>query len=292
MFDTLYQIRYAECDLFGHLNHTGYFDYLQEGLLQAGEASGYGMERLRDEGYLPTITAASLEYLRPLFFRQRIRLLPSLIECGRYSCRLGIAFVPEGEDKPAARGEAELLLARAGEPQPLPEVLHDRLCTLPAAADRVGLCLPDDTGRLPEEYSFRTERRVTSADTNPSGLMNMTAGISFFEDCGLSQCNSVGWPFTRMAEENIGIVARKYTVRYLKPLPMDSHVTVRTWLHSPRGVGIERHYSMVREGETTPGTLAHCLWIFFDPARQRPMRMPEPFIRDFGHLIVPARTTT
>ena len=288
MHDDLYRIRYAECDLFGHLNHTGYFDYLQEGLLAVAETLGFGRAYMGQNGYLPLITAASLEYLRPLFFRQRLRLLPSIVEAGRCSCRLDITLQSTGEGGPAARCEAEVVLTRAGEPALIPIDVAEGLATLPPAPGRLGLALPDRTGTLAEACSYTTTRRITSRDTNPSGLLSMAAGISFFEDCGLQQCHSVGWPFSRMAAEGIGIVSRRYTVRFLKPLPMDSRLTVRTWLHSPRGVSIQRDYSMTLEDDSHPAVLAHCSWIFFDLHRQRPMRIPEVFHRDFSGLICPS----
>ena len=285
MQETVYKIRYAECDLFGHLNHTSYFDYLQEGLLAAAGLLGYSIERLHSDGLEPRFTGATVEYLKPLRFAQKIRLGISLVDCGRYSCRLQIALIPDNEEKPAARTEAELIFIRNDNPAPIPEAVRNGLFSFPPAAGRVGLDLPDSIGHLPEQFSFSTNRRVTNANTNPNGLLNMTAGVSFFEDCGLQQCNSVGWPFSRMAEEGIGIVARKYTLRYLLPLPMDSRVKVTTWLSTPKGVSIDRHYTMKEESTGKPACLAHCRWIFFDLKRQRPMRIPQAFDRDFGHLI-------
>jgi len=288
MDENIYQIRYSECDLFGHLNHTSYFDYLQEGLLAIGATLGYNPESLTYKGLLPRFSGAAVKYLQPLHAAQKIRLQSSLVACGRYSCRFQVALLPIDAENPASITEAELIFIKEDNPVPIPEDAKKRLLAMPPAVRRLGLSLPDNIGRLPEKYSFTTKRRVTNANTNPTGLLNMTAGVSFFEDCGLQQCNSVNWPFTRMAREGIGIMSRKYTVRYLIPVPMDSRLTIRTWLTSPKGASIDRHYTMTVKGKKCPATLAHCQWIFFDLKRQRPMRIPEAFSRDFKALIYTA----
>ncbi len=66
IFETRLKVRSYECDSYGHVNNAVYLNYLEYGRMEALEAMGITLERLkREAGALVVIRRIHIEYFHP-----------------------------------------------------------------------------------------------------------------------------------------------------------------------------------------------------------------------------------
>ena len=58
-----FQVRFYECDAYGHVNHSNYFRYMQEAAFAASDAAGFPDEEYQRLGVIWLIRDTEVEYL-------------------------------------------------------------------------------------------------------------------------------------------------------------------------------------------------------------------------------------
>ncbi len=66
--------RYAETDRMGFIHHSVYLIYLEEARTMLWENLGYPYYKMEDEGYLVVVLSANLEYKKPSFYGDILRI--------------------------------------------------------------------------------------------------------------------------------------------------------------------------------------------------------------------------
>ncbi len=80
-------VRFAEIDPYGHVNHAVYVVYLEVARTEALASVGLDLVSLTDAGFQLVITDLSLRYLRPALMGDTVTVATSVIESRRASSR-------------------------------------------------------------------------------------------------------------------------------------------------------------------------------------------------------------
>lgn len=81
------RLDWSEMDLFGHINNVSYFKYLQSARVQFWETTGLAAI-FRKERKGPILASVKCDFIQPLHYPGKIRILTHLAECGNTSFRL------------------------------------------------------------------------------------------------------------------------------------------------------------------------------------------------------------
>lgn len=80
-------VRFAEIDPYGHVNHAVYAVYLEVARTEALASVGLDLVSLTDAGFQLVITDLSLRYVRPALMGDTVTVTTSVIEIRRASSR-------------------------------------------------------------------------------------------------------------------------------------------------------------------------------------------------------------
>ena len=65
MHETPIGVRFSELDPYGHVNHVVYLAYLEQGRVDLMEQLGWGLDRMRDEGFGVIVVNVEIRYVSP-----------------------------------------------------------------------------------------------------------------------------------------------------------------------------------------------------------------------------------
>src|SRR5471030_237412 len=118
------QVRFRDCDLFGHVNNSVYFTYMEEARW------GYWRELSGDaDGRLPLILAhAECDFIRPVRPGERLSIWMGTTRIGRTSLSLHCEVLDERGDA-VAKGNAVMVTYdyAAAKPVPVPDWCRARI---------------------------------------------------------------------------------------------------------------------------------------------------------------------
>ena len=69
---SVFPVRFYECDAYGHLNNAVYLRYMQEAAFNASAAIGFNRERYVAMGYIWLARLTEIEYLRPVRYGDNV----------------------------------------------------------------------------------------------------------------------------------------------------------------------------------------------------------------------------
>ncbi len=120
-FTIRHQVRWSECDPFGHANHRAYFEWFEEARNRYLEA--VGLDALSAAAPGPVIAETGIRYARPLAYADRILVSARTVRLGHTSFEMEYAVWRQGL---CAIGRAALILMvnATGEKTPLPQTLR------------------------------------------------------------------------------------------------------------------------------------------------------------------------
>lgn len=80
-------IRFADLDLYGHVNHAVYLTYLETARTDLLDEVGFGIDRLKQRGVHLVVVDVSVRFVRPAVFGDRLRIETEVVEVRRASSR-------------------------------------------------------------------------------------------------------------------------------------------------------------------------------------------------------------
>ncbi len=111
--------------------------------------------------------------------------------------------------------------------------------------------------------------------------MNNAAYLVYIEECNAAAAAAFGWPLSRIMDEGIGIVARRYRIEYREPAVMDDELVLTSFLSDFKRATAVRHNEIRRVADGALLVRAYALWVFIDLATGKPIRIPVKFMEDF-----------
>jgi len=74
IFSHRIKTRYSETDQMGFIHHSVYLIYLEEARTHLWESLGYPYYKMEQEGYLVVVISANIEYKKPSFYSDVLRI--------------------------------------------------------------------------------------------------------------------------------------------------------------------------------------------------------------------------
>jgi acyl-CoA thioester hydrolase len=282
-----FQVRYTECDAYGHLNNTNYIRFMQEAALDASAAVGFPSARYARMGRAWLVRETDITYLGSVGYGQTLEVSTWVEDFRRVRSFRAYEFRIAGQEELVARATTDWVYAdrETGRPQPIPQEVI--LAYMPEGTPADGA----PRARFPQipappPGAFTLHKRVEWRDIDAVGHLNNAAYFQYFEDASTQVGRGFGWPMARMLAEDFAMVARQIRVQYLAPALMDDELAITTWIVQNRHVIADRYYALRRVGEDALLAQALATWVAVDLKTMRPRRPPGTFIRDFGPNIV------
>ncbi len=93
-FESLQEVRWGDQDALNHVNNTVYFRYIEEARVQLFTRMGMTLPSER----AVVLAHTSLDFLRPVLYPARVRIVIELVRIGRSSLELNNYVVHETDD--------------------------------------------------------------------------------------------------------------------------------------------------------------------------------------------------
>jgi acyl-CoA thioester hydrolase len=121
------EVRYRDLDPLGHVNNAVYLSYIEHARVPYFELLGLARGAF-GEGAAPVVARAEIDYLRPVFLGQRVRVGARIVRLGRTSFTM--AYLVAADGKPAARAKTVHVMVAGREKVPLSPELRARIAGL------------------------------------------------------------------------------------------------------------------------------------------------------------------
>lgn len=128
-FDTEIVVRPHEIDYNRHVHQSVYFDYLVHARIdQMRRCYKMPIEEFFRRGYSWTTKSIHIEYLKPLFFAERIIVRTWIAEVGEKSVHVQFQILKKETEEKATEGNAVFVLinAKTGKPEIIPEDIRKK----------------------------------------------------------------------------------------------------------------------------------------------------------------------
>jgi acyl-CoA thioester hydrolase len=278
-----FQVRYYECDAYGHMNHINFLRYMQEAAFEASAAAGYDLNRYHEIGHRWLALRTRAEFLKPLLYRDNVQVKTWVHDHRRTRSLRKYEFRLAGSDEVLARGETDWVYrnSNTGRPAAIPTDMLDAFFPegIPLMAPP-RTPFPDPPPQPPGV--FKTRRLVEWREIDSMFHVNNAAYMAYVEDCGFKVTAHFGWPVQRMWQEGFGVMLRQHEIEYLAPAHMDEGLEIATWLAEFKRATAVRYFTVTRTSDRVLLAQIRTVWAWVDLDSGRPIRIPESFLRDFA----------
>ena len=275
-----FKVRSYECDAFEHLNNAVYLHYMQEAALEASADAGYDMQAYNRLGQFWLIRETDIEYLRPLYYEDTVRVHTWVEDFRRVRSRRRYVF--ERGDEVVANGSTDWMFLdrQSFRPAPIPEAM------IRAFDPELSETRNASRSSFPEAPAapagVHTMNRIVEwRDIDSVGHVNNAVYVNYIEEAGIDVARANGWSMQRMIDKGFGILARRHQIEYRQQARMGEDLQIDTWLSPWQHTSANRHYIIRRRSDGETIVRAHTRWVWFDLKTGRPIRIPQNFAADF-----------
>jgi acyl-CoA thioester hydrolase len=283
-----FQVRYDECDIYGHVNHANYLRYMQTAAINAAVAVGFDASRYEALGQLWLVRESDVTYLAPLLFGDHVEVETWVMDFRRVRSRRAYVLRRKRDGETIAQAQTDWVYVdrETLRPVSIPQAQKEAFLPSGPPADAPSREPFPEAPPAPSG-KFTITRRVQWSDVDPTGHVNNAVYLSYFEDCAVRDAESRGWPVDRMLNEgHFAIVARRYRIEYRQAALPGDELEISTWISDVKRATAVRHYTMHRRGGGPLLARAWALWVWVDPQTGRPQRVHPRFVEDFAANIV------
>ncbi len=277
-----FQVRYYECDPYGHLNNINYLRWMQEAAFGASAAVGYDFARYTDLGQLWLVRETDIEYLLPLAYGDEVEIKTWVLDFRRSHSRRRYEFTDTRTGQLAARATTDwvYIALKTLHPAAIPEAML--LAFFPEGAPPAAAREHFPAVPPPPPGVFSMRSRVEWRDLDSMWHVNNAIYLAYVEEAGTRVCEAHGWPMQRMLAAGFGMVARQHQIEYRQPALLGDELEIATWYSDVQRATAYRHYTIRRAGDGVLLARARTRWVWIDMQTRKPIRIPEHFIHDFA----------
>lgn len=276
-----FRVRHYECDAYGHVNHANYVRYLQEAAFDASAAVGYDIARYQEMGGQWLIRETDITYLRPLVYGDTVIVKTWVGDFRRVRSRRLYELRLAAGDEPVATASTEWVYLNSETLRPAsvpPEMIA---AFWHPGAEAGARREPFPEAPPPPPGTYRMRRRVEWRDIDPAQHVNNANYLAYIEECNVQVAEVYGWPLSRLLEEGMAIVARRYRIEYREPAVMGDELEVTTFVTDVKRATAVRCHEIRRVADGALLARANVLWVFVDLSTGRPRRIPADFLESF-----------
>ena len=281
-----FRVRHYECDANGHLSHANYLRYIHETNISALAAVGYDSERLASLNLACRPREVYIDYLRPLFFGDQVRVCTSLrdVFADRAVWNYDLKK-PDSEDVYATSQINSALINTTDDlPAPIPQDLVTAVQPAGSYPDSHTLITFPALAPLPPG-AFTQRWAVEWRDVDPDQSLNIAAYVDYLLEFVLNAAAACGWSFEHSHNEGFASYIRRQWLRLQEPVRLGDELELTTWISNVKRATVMRHFTIQRVGDGKQIGQSHTLWACVDPKTGRPIRIPEAWARDFESQI-------
>jgi acyl-CoA thioester hydrolase len=286
LFSLPLQVRYYECDAYGHLNHVNYLRYMETAAFAAAAAAGFDYVYYRDAGLAWLVRETDITYHAPLGLGDQVEVTTWVENFRRVRSRRRYVFYRRGEDAPVAEAATEWVLVDAAH-RPVsvpPEMIA---AFLPPDGAQPPMPPAAKPARFPDpppqpDGTYRMRRVVEWRDVDPAGHVNNAVYLNYMESCSIAMMREAGWSMQRASDSGFAMVARRYRIEYRRQATVDDELEVATWFSDVRRATAVRHYAINRAADGELLTRGRCLYVWVDAESGRPRRIPPEFLAAYA----------
>jgi acyl-CoA thioester hydrolase len=281
-----FRVRYYECDAYGHVNNANYVRYMQETAFDASNAAGYGLEKYQELCTIWLVRRSNIEFLRPLFYNDRIALKTWVEDFRHSSSRRKYEFTIEGQNSLAARAHTDWVYVNSETFQPAPIPTQLQQAFFPEGVPTAFLPRENFPHRpaLPKK-AFSMQRHVDWQDIDSAGLVNNPCYLDYVSECGFQAIAAHQWPWERMVSQGFGILLRQMQIQYFQPARYGDMLEISTWISSFKQVSATRFYEIRRQVDNAVLAQVFTLGVWVNLNTGLPVRFPAEMLQDFSDNI-------
>ncbi|WP_027481979.1 thioesterase family protein [Deinococcus pimensis] len=123
---------------------------------------------------------------------------------------------------------------------------------------------------------------VPASDIDELGHVNNAVYLRYMEEAARAHADHVGAGLEVMKELGAVPVARHHSITYHLPAHEGDVIAVTTEITSAGGVRSVRHHDVRRASTGELLVEADTQWVWVDPVRHRPKRVPHAIMERFG----------
>jgi acyl-CoA thioester hydrolase len=277
-----FNVRFYECDAYGHVNNTNYLRYMQEAALDASAAAGYDAKRYDEMQRSWHIHATDIEYLRPAKYGDVIAVKTWVMDARRVTSRRAYELhnVTTGEVAAKATTDWAFLDTVNGKPAVIPgEMIHALIGDSPeltSTREKFPAAPPPPPG------AYRLRKRVQWREIDSAHHVNNAIYAEWAEEGGMACISHYKWPASRMAAQNIGIFYKRMWIEYQQAAKLDDDVEIVAWLSDIKRASGMRHFHILRVVDDAMLARITVQGVCANIQTGMPTRWPQELMEDFG----------
>lgn len=286
-FTRPFQVRQYECDAYSHLHNSNYVRYMQEAAFEASADAGYDLARYNAIGHHWIIRETGIEYLKPVFYNEKVHVKTWISDFRRATSRRAYAFFRQPVEELVAQGYSDwvFLDSQTGLPARIPAQMQADFFP-EGVPQKFPAREPIPEAPAPPPGVFAHHRRVTWREIDLAHHVNNAVYLDYMDDAGDAVLEAYGWSFQRMQNAGFAIVIRRNQIQYHQPALLDDKLAIATWVSNVRRSTATRHYAIRRAVDGCLLAMAHAFCVWIDLESGRPIRIPPDFLASFDDNIV------
>ncbi len=286
---TVFPVRYYECDAYGHLNNAVYLRYMQEAAFNASAALGYDTQRYAQLGRAWLARLTNIEYLLPVTYGDRIEVTTWVEDMRRVRSLRAYEFHRQGTNEMVARAWTDWVYVDSKTSQPVsipPQIAgaYQPGGNPAMLAAHRGFSEPPP----PPPGVFLDHRMVEWRDLDAYQHVNNAMYLDYLVEAGWRFGLSVDWSWERVQAVGFGVVARRTQIEYLQGASYSDELEIATWLSDVRRSTVVRHFTIQRPRDGAVLARANSLYAFIDLATNTVRRIPQVFLDGIAANITPS----
>lgn len=135
---------------------------------------------------------------------------------------------------------------------------------------------------MPSRRQFTYTFTVPASDIDELGHVNNAVYLRYMEEAARAHADHVGGGLEALKSIGAVPVARHHSITYHLPAREGDVIEVTTAITSAGGVRSVRHYDVRRASTGELLVEADTQWVWVDPVRHRPKRVPLEIMELFG----------
>jgi acyl-CoA thioester hydrolase len=284
---SVFPVRFYECDAYGHLNNAVYLRYMQEAAFNASAALGYTQERYAQMGRAWFARLTEIEYLLPVHYGDGVVVTTWVEDMHRVRSWRSYELRHQDSGELVARGGTDWVYVDTASNKPASIPAEVAAAYHPQAssaelAKRRRFAEPPPPGKS----AYTNYRRVEWQDLDPAQHVNNAMYLAYLVETAWRFGEVVNWAWERISKDGFGVVARSHQIEYRQPAVYGDELEISTWLSGVRRSTIHRHYMIRRPADGALVARANSLYVCIDLATGGARRIPADFLVDIRPYIV------
>jgi acyl-CoA thioester hydrolase len=225
-----FRVRHYELDLFGHVNHVVFVQYMQEAAIEACTAMGFNPDWFRDHGAGWVVRRLAIRYLAQLTYGDEVEVNTwvSLMRGVRSVREYELTRVRDGARMARARAEWIYVDLKTGQPTRFPNGWVELFQTT-GTAEAIDVRL--DKGQQTEmAHRYVSRRRVQFHEVDTARHVNHTGYLRWIGEAYFEAMRAAGHPPERTTQEGWFAFQGGHEIEYFAPALDNDNIEIVSWI--------------------------------------------------------------